>query len=48
MQKVFQVGPAPPVDALIVVSDHADIAVFSGKKFEQLVLSAVGVLKLIH
>jgi hypothetical protein len=48
LEYIADVGPAPGIHALVVVSDHADIAVLSGQGLGQHVLGVVGVLILIH
>ena len=50
LRKSFQVArarPAPAVDRLILVSDHAEVLARSGQQLDQLLLRAVGVLELI-
>ena len=44
---VAHVGPAPPVDRLVVVPHRADVAVRTDQP-DQLVLGAVGVLEFVH
>src|SRR5690242_7930663 len=44
---VADVSAAPSVDGLIVITDHADVAVLSAKELDQLVLRAIRVLILV-
>ena len=46
--QVTDVGLAPAVDRLILVADHADVAVAGAEQPHQLVLGDVGVLELVH
>ena len=42
------VRPAPAVDGLIVVADHAEVALLAREQAHQFVLRSVGVLILVH
>ena len=47
-EQVLDLGPAPPVDALVVVAHHADVAGGPHEVAQQVHLQAVGVLELVH
>ena len=48
LQDVRHLGPAPPVDALVVIAHHADIGRVAGREqAHQIELQAVGVLEFI-
>ena len=47
LQQVPHAGAAEPVDALVVVSHHADVAVMAAQSQEDTLLGAGGVLILI-
>ena len=47
VEDVPDVGAAPAVDRLVVVTDDADVAVAAGEQLDELVLRAVGVLVLV-
>ena len=44
LENIFDVGPAPTVDGLVLVADDAYVARGTGEELHQLVLRAVGVL----
>jgi hypothetical protein len=44
IQEVRDVGTAPAVNALIVVTDDAQVSVFPGEGVHQIELSGIGVL----
>ena len=46
-EDVFQLCPAPAVDALVVVADGKHVAVHRGEQFYDVVLHAVGILKFV-
>ena len=48
VEDVPDVGAAPAVDRLVIVADHAQVAVATGELLHELVLRAIGVLVLIH
>ena len=48
IEQIGNLGPAPAVDALVVVPHHAEIAVFLGEQVDQVELRRVRVLILIH
>ncbi len=48
LQDVGDVGPSEPVDGLVAVPHHADVAVHPAEHEHQLVLGPVGVLVLVH
>ncbi len=48
LQDVADVGPAPSVDRLILVADHADVVLAGGQRAQQQVLHPVGVLIFVH
>ncbi len=47
VQDVPDVGAAPPIDGLVVVTHDAHVAVLAAEQLDQLVLGAVGVLVLV-
>ena len=47
LQDVADVGPAPAVDRLVGVADHAHVAVGLAQQLDDLVLGVVGVLELV-
>ena len=48
IEDVAQVGGAPGIDRLVGVAHHADVFIFIGYLFDQLILCQIGVLKFIH
>ena len=48
IQNIADVRPAPAIDRLVLVAHHAHVAVHLGEQPHQLVLTAVGVLILVH
>ena len=48
IQKVADLSPAPAVNALIVITDHAKIPMLSGQQIDQLELGRVRILILVH
>jgi hypothetical protein len=47
VQQVGDLGPAPAVNALVIVPHHAEVSVFLGQRLHQLELARVGVLILV-
>ena len=48
IEDIADVRPAPAVDGLIVVANHAEIALLAREQAHQFVLRGVGVLILVH
>ncbi len=48
VEDIPDIGPAPAVDGLVLITHHADILAVLGEQTHELVLAAVGVLILIH
>ena len=48
IEDVADVRPAPAVDGLVVVADHAEVALLAREQAHQFVLRGVGVLILVH
>ena len=48
LQDIAHLCPSPPIDTLIIVSDHADIVGWPDQLHQQVHLQTVGILKLIH
>jgi len=47
-EHVAHVGPAPAIDRLVVVADHAEVAVPPRQLLHEEVLRGVGILELVH
>ncbi len=47
VQDIVQVGAAPPIDRLVVVAYHTEIAVSARQQMDEAVLGMVGILVLI-
>ncbi|MDB6054097.1 MAG: hypothetical protein JWN25_1620, partial [Verrucomicrobiales bacterium] len=47
-EEVGDFGAAPAIDALVIITDNAEIAMFFGEEIDELKLGGVGVLILIH
>ena len=48
IEQIGHLGTAPPVNALVVVADDAEVSVLPGQAMNQLELRVVGVLILVH
>ena len=48
IKQISHLGTAPPVNALVVVADNAEVSVLPGQTLDQLELRVVGVLILVH
>ena len=47
-QDILNIGATEPIDALIIIAHHADVAIASRQQTGQQVLQMVGVLILVH
>ena len=47
-QDVLNIGAPEPIDALVIIAHHADVAIASRQQTGQQVLQMVGVLILVH
>src|SRR5437764_13166248 len=48
VEQVRDLGPAPAVDALVIIANDAKVSVFAGEEMNQIELSRIGVLIFIN